>query len=298
MTDFLKILVKFIDTTLLESNPLLEFFYDGVNIDTGELKTTNKKGHKITPCKKAYYKNLEFKIYNTNTVTISGSLHKYYNNGLHNYDAFNFIAFLAVLNDLKTKFNILPENCIIQNLEIGLNITPPTKSIEIINYCFLHKTKVFTNQINDNYINYRQCKHSHYWVKIYDKALQYKNTFTEIEQEILRFELKFSKMERLNKLGIFTLDDIVKSGFKIFENELITEWNNVLFFDNTIQHKSNRLLNYKNPLYWSELVNSKSKSNYYKHRELLKQYTLENSNQLQLQITNLMRSKINELSGV
>ena len=256
---------------------------------------TNKEGQKITPSKKANYKSLEFKIYSTNIVIISGSLHKYYNDGLHNYNAFDFIGFLAVLSDLKQKFEIEPKNCIIQNLEVGINITPPIKTNSILDFCFLHKTKSFVNSINDYFGNYKQCKHSHYIVKMYDKALQYKKTFPEIKTEILRFELKFTKMERINKLGIFTLDDIVKSGFKIFENDLVTEWNNVLLFDNSIQTKSKRLLNYKNPIYWSDLVKAKSKSNYYKHRDILKGFTLQNSNQMQLQLTYLIKSKITEI---
>lgn len=298
MTDYLKILVKNINTAILEKNPLLEFFYDGVNLETGELKTTNKNGQKITPCKKAHYKNLEFIIYSTNTVYISGSLHKFYNDGLHNYNTFDFNAFLSVLSDLKLNFDIEPENCIIKNLEIGLNIIPPIKTSLLLNYCFLHKTNLIVNSINNSEGNYKQCEHTQYIVKMYDKALQFKKKFPQINSEIFRFELKFTKMERINKLGIFTLDDIVKSGFKIFENELITEWNNVLFFDNTIQNKSKRLPNYKNPIYWSDLVKAKSKSNYYKQRNFLKAFTLQNSNQIQLQITELMKLKINEISEV
>lgn len=296
MIDYVKISIKNINTTILENNPLLEFFYDGVNTETGELKTTNQEGHKITPHKKAHYRNLEFVIYSSNTVYISGSLHKYFNDGLHNYNTFNFDGFLDVLDDLKEKFNILPKNCIIKNLEIGLNIEPPVKASDIVDYCFLHKTNILTNPINDTTGNYKQVKHSQYLVKIYDKSLQYKKNFPEIDSEILRFELKFTKMERINKLGIFTLNDIAKKGFKIFENDLINEWNNILFFDNTIRSSSNRIANYKNPLYWSDLLKAKSKSNYYKHRDILKKVTLKNSNQMQLQITNLLKSKIDEIT--
>ncbi len=295
MIDYVKISVKKIDTTILENNPLLKFFSDGINLETGEIKTTNKYGQKITLCKKAHYKNLDFIIYSTNTVHISGSLHKFYNDGLHNYNIFDFNAFLAVLSDLKLNFGIEPENCIIKNLEIGLNVIPPIKTSLLLNYCFLHKTNLIVNSINNSEGNYKQCELTQYTVKMYDKALQYKKRFPQINSEIFRFELKFNKMERIKKLGVFTLDDIIKSGFKIFENDLITEWNNILFFDNTIQTKSKRLLNYKNPIYWTNLLRAKSKSNYYKQREILKDFTIQNSNQIQLQITELMKLKIDEI---
>lgn len=295
LIDFIKILVKDLHPSILEENPLLDF-YDNINLSTGEIKTTNYKGQKITPYKNAFYNGLEFKIYENGTIIINGSLHKHYNSGAHNFNDFNFCAYLGVLNDLKQTFSIDLSNCILKCLEIGLNITPPKPTNEILSHCFLHKTKNFEYRINSDEGKYKQCKHEQYIIKIYNKALHYKSKGFKINTEILRFEIKYTKMERLNKLGVFNLNDIAKLGFKYFENELITEWQNVLFFDTSIKTNSSRINNYKNPLYWCKLIENNSKTNYYKHKGILKDLTFNNSDKIQNQITELMKNKIDFLS--
>ncbi len=294
MVDHTKILIKDLNPAILVENPLLEFCYN-MNPLTGQIRTENRTGQKITPYKNAYYNSLEFRIYDTGTITISGSLHKYYNSGAHNFNDFNFEAFLYVLNDLKRKFNITPEQCILKCLELGLNITPPKPTNEILDYCFLHKTKPFEYQKNSGEGKYKQVQHSQYIIKIYNKALHYKKDF-DIKTEIMRFEIKYTKMERLNKLGVFNLYDISKLGFKYFENELLTEWQNVLFFDTTINAKSKRLTNYQNPIYWSELTQKTTKTNYYKHKRILIDFTLNYSQKIQHQLTEIMRKKIEVLN--
>ena len=295
LIDYIKIYVKDLHPSILEANPLLDF-YDNINLQTGEIKTTNRKGNKTTPYKNAFYNGLEFRIYDNKNVYINGSLHKYYNSGAHNFNDFDFKAFLSVLTDLKIKFSIDIDNCILKCLEVGLNITPPKPTNEILKYCFLHKTKNFEYRINSDEGKYKQCEHSQYIIKIYNKTLHYTKQGFDINTEILRFEIKYTKMERVNKIGVFNLNDIAKLGFKYFENELITEWNNVLYFDNSIKSNSTRIMNYKNPLYWSKLIESESKSNYNKHKRILKELTFNNSDKTQNQITEIMINKIDFLS--
>ena len=61
-------------------------------------------------------------------------------------------------------------------------------------------------------------------------------------------------MKRANTLGVYNLQDIADLGFNTFKGELTKEWRNVLYFDNTIKAQTKRLSNYKNPLYWNELL--------------------------------------------
>ncbi len=296
MVDFVKIIIKDLNPSILEANPLLDF-YDNINLLTGEIKTINRTGNKIIPYKNALYNGLEFRIYDTGTIILKGSLHKYYNAGAHNFNDFDYRAFSGVLKDLKELFNINPKQCILKCLELGLNITPPKPTNEILDYCFLHKTKPFEYQKNSGEGKYKQCEHQQYIVKIYNKALHYKKDFPEITTEILRFEVKYTRMERLNKLGVYNLNDILKIGFKYFENELLTEWKNVLFYDTTINAKSKRLTNYKNPIYWSELIQKPTKTNFYKQKRFLVDFTLNHSNKIQHQLTEIMSKKIDFLNN-
>jgi hypothetical protein len=295
LIDFIKIIIKELNPTILEANPLLEFF-DNINLSTGEIKTTNRTGQQITPFKNAFYKSLEFRIYDNGLTTLSGSLHKYWNSGAHNYNDFNLEAFLGVLSDLKHIFKITPEQCILKCLEIGVNIIPPIPTNQFLDYCFLHKTKPFEYQKNSDEGKYKQVQHSQYIIKIYNKALHYRSKGFEVDTEILRFEIKYTKMQKLNERGIYNLQDLANYGLHNFKDEVLNEFNNILYYDNTIQSKSRSLSNYKNPLYWIELLNNKTNDLFNYHRNNLRKLTSTTSKKIQFQTSEIMSKKIDFLN--
>lgn len=299
MIDYNKILIKGLNPSTLEDNPLLDF-YDKVNLTTGELKTINRNGHRVTPSKIASYKGLEFKIYETGTIIITGSLHKYWNEGKYNHNDFNITSVMWVFNDLKTKFGIDPKQCFLKCLEIGINITPPIETNSILDNCFLHKTNPFENQKNSKEGYYKQVQHSQYILKIYNKRQISILKGFKIPTEIMRIEIKYTKMEKLNNLGIFTLQDLIDYGLHNFKKELLNEWQNVLYFDNTIQRSTaytkNALLKYSNPYYWIGLLTKKQNENFKYHKKQLIKITLENSNRIQNIISKLMSEKIDCLN--
>ena len=111
----------------LESNYLLEFS-NKVNVKTGELGVYLN----------AFYRGLEFKIYESTEThpnrraTIEGSLHKYWNNGAHNFNDFGINEMQEVIVDIENKFCISSENCVLKSLEIGVNIDPPIKTKTVL----------------------------------------------------------------------------------------------------------------------------------------------------------------------
>lgn len=301
MIDFIKIIVKDFERSKLERNPLLDFF-DTINLTTGELKTINRNGNKITPSKNASYNGLEFKIYDTGTITVAGSLHKYWNKGEHNYNNFNTNAVMRVLSDLKTKFDIRPEQCILKCLEIGINIKPPIATNDILDNCFLHKTKPFEYQKNSDEGKYKQVQHSQYIIKIYNKALHYKSKGFEIDTEIMRFEIKYTKMQKLNERGIFSLHDLINYGLHNFKKDLLNEWQNVFYFDNTIQidplstKTEKALLEYSNPNYWTGLLANNQSKNFTYHKNQLKKIIFEKSEKIQNLTAEIISKKIDFLN--
>ncbi|MBC7642861.1 MAG: hypothetical protein H7174_11070, partial [Flavobacterium sp.] len=302
LVDFIKIIIKDIQPSILEINPLLDF-YDTINLTTGEMKTTNRNGNKVTPSKNASHKGLEFKIYDTGTITLSGSLHKYWNDGAHNYNDFNNEAVLFVLSDLNTKFDINPNKCILKCLEIGINIKPPIPTNEILDNCLLHKTKPFEYQINSDEGKYKQVQHSQYIIKIYNKALHYKSKGFKVSNEIMRFEIKYTKMQKLNEKGIFSLQDLINYGLQNFKDIILNEWQNVLFYDNTIQidplsTKSKKsVLEYSNPNYWTGLLANNQTKNFTYHKNQLKKIVSKNSNKVQNLTAEIMGKKIDFLNS-
>ncbi len=207
-----------------------------------------------------------------------------------------------VLNDLKTKFNIVPEQCILKCLEIGVNIVPPISTNEILDNCFLHKTKSFEYQKNSDEGKYKQVQHSQYVIKVYNKALHYRSKGFDINNEIMRFEIKYTKMEKLNKLGIFSLQELIDFGLYNFKKELMIEWENVIFYDKTTRIDSlakgsqKTLLEYSNPNYWTGLLENKKIENFKYHRKQLRKITLQFSINIQALISELICKKVDYLN--
>lgn len=289
MIDFIKIQLIDINISELENNPELNFCYE-VNPKTGEMKIKNRNGKRIQPHRKATYKGFEFIIYDNGFITANGSLHKYWNHGGHNHNDFNLKAIQDVLNDFQERFNIKPHQMVLRQLEIGVNIIPPHRTKDLLKYCFLHGTTPFEWKYNSDEGKFIQAEHSQYIIKIYDKARHYrKKGFNVPHPEIMRFEIKYKKLEKIKKFGIFTIEDLINYGLENFISILVNEWQKVLFYDFTINHKSKLLQNYKNPIYWQDLKNRRSA--FYKHKNQLNHIVNNCSENIQKQIENIIRKK-------
>lgn len=295
MIDYIKIKLEGYPVGKLLDNPRL-FFSQQVNIDTGEVRTTNKKGITATPHQIAYYNDLTFKVYDSGSVYVYGSLHKYFNHGLHNYNDFDINAIRDVLKDLKRKFDIEPKQCILKNIELGVNIITPIDQNTILDNCLLHKTRLLEYQIHSDEGRYKQCIHSQYIIKIYNKTLHYLRKGLNPPNNNLRFEIKFVKMQFFNQLGIYTLMDLLGYGLHNFKHRLLTEWSNVLYYDSGINTTELKQLKYSNPNYWTGLIGTGQRSLFYKSKRELKNLIESTPQNIKGQIAELISSKIDELN--
>ncbi|MCG2610781.1 hypothetical protein LZZ90_04615 [Flavobacterium sp. SM15] len=206
--------------------------------------------------------------------------------------------------DFQRKFNIDSGNCILKCLEVGININPIIETNEIIESCLLHKTKPFEYQKNSFEGKYKQVVHSQYIVKLYNKALQYNSRGFNILNDVMRFEIKYTKMEKLKKFGIETLKDISTTKLQAFKRELLNEWQNVLFFDNTTRidnlcknSQKEALLKYSNPIFWTGLVENNQNENFKYHKKQLQKLILSNSKNIKRVTSEIMSKKIDFLIG-
>jgi len=87
-----------------------------------------------------------------------------------------------------------------------------------------NKTTPFKWRYTKDEGDYIQARHQRYFIKIYNKRKHYGKQGYIIDKEILRFEVKYSKMKALNDGGIHTLYDLVDIDFKRFKEVLLTEW--------------------------------------------------------------------------
>lgn len=288
MIDFIKFELHGANVKKLESNRFLEF-KTLVSTATGELSRFRT----------AYYKGLKFTIidpiekYPYHKVTVEGSLHKYWNNGKHNFNDFGAKDILTVLKELKRKFNIIPENSILKQLEIGVNIKTPYPTKKILTSCIQHKKTPFKSIFVKDEGEYIQAWHQRYLIKIYDKRKHYSSKGYKFNTDVMRFEIKYTKMSFWHDKDVFTLEDLLNKDFGLNCVTMLSEkWMEILFYDFEVFDNPNSEHKYSNPIFWGRLNNRQLRH----HHNKLKKLIQENSKSAKERINNLILEKDTSLN--
>ena len=79
----------------------------------------------------AKYRGFRVSLYQ-DSAHVTGSIHKYYNEGAHNSNDFHLSAFIQALNDLALDLEFNPEAVQFNTLEFGVNISPPFDMVKFI----------------------------------------------------------------------------------------------------------------------------------------------------------------------
>jgi len=245
MYDYVKMVVNNISfANDLLDNPLLDFEIP-ISVTTSEIKSQFKT---------AQYKNMTFTAHNSGRVEIKGSLHKYWNDGKHNYNDYNLVAVSYTIADLQQKFNIDPDLTHINNLEVGLNIVTPFKPNDFLNSLIAFKNSRF-NKMRINGPGFgRDVYFQQFGVKFYNKGLQFFQPYN-----ILRFEKKYLRMTCLGWGQVF-LSDLFSSGFAAHcINELLKCFDEIIIketVNNTLLSKNeSRIYVFcNNPLNWETMT--------------------------------------------
>jgi hypothetical protein len=302
MIDYLKISTTDFDYKSLFSSEIFKF-KGWTDLETNEIQP-NRFGNKKYEC---YLFNLKVIIYENSeenfTLCILGSIHKFFNNGPHNKNDFSFNDINSTIERLSKLLFFNPDTCIIHNLEIGLNVIPKVRTNKILKGLLLHKGKRFKSYSFDN-ADYYQVIHHNYFIKVYDKAKQYRAKGFIIPNEILRVELKYKKMndlvKMLNESEIINKDFISLSDLnnvevlKAFGELLLKKWNKILFYDYTISKRNlskpqrRKLDIWQNINQWEQF----SKQKKYKEKLKLQEVIKNHSQKLQFQVSNLIQEKL------
>ena len=294
--DYFRGEILYPDINRFLNNSLLNFT-EPFNVDTGEIGTSKSRtGTVKKPQRWTEYKNMVFKYYPDNgRMFISGSLHKFYNDGKHNHDQFTQDKFKSALKALNDSFGITPDKVRITSLEWGVNIKTPIPVNTILDHCFFINHKRITQDFVDN----RQAKYhlavfDEYNVKLYNKSIQY-----QLNSEVLRIERKQKDFKKFaDKQNIQpTLQGIINSGFKGMSTTLLNDWQRVLFVDPELT-KHPKYLKYSNPKFWENKRKLKSGNQIIaRHRKELKELNKSQGGNYHNQITQILTSKLNEMSN-
>lgn len=272
----------------------------------------DKNGEILNKTRTSEHRGLFF-IFKNNNVKLNGSLHKYWNNGLHNYNDYFFTDLQKTIFELSEKFSIDIEKSILNNLEFGVNIQMKYTSAEVFLSIVDYKGTPF-RPFTIPGAKGIECETNNFYIKIYDKGHQ-----NNQPKNLLRFEIKVRKMKFFKDRGInitslATLlehSEIIKLGAVlkgIFDEILFTDYN----INQNKLTPANRLIlsNGNNPKYWEQLnPNSKKFEGGNKNKEYIskrKKYHRERDNfkkliekystsTMQKDISLLIEKKCNEL---
>jgi len=290
MFDFNKSELTGVNISELLNNDQLNFTMQ-VNDRTGEL-IENKR--------EAKFNSWKFEIVNDMFINVKGSFHKYHNSGKHNYNDFATNDLLNVLTDLSTKFKINPFLATLHNLEFGVNVELPTDTKEFLNSIISYKGKEYERREFDGGGFLLRFKFNHYELKIYDKGLQYR-----LNKNLLRFEIKVKKMEffRARNINIHSFADLLNTTEVIkLIPILLTAFNELLIYDNTIQPKQLKqrereiLLNGRNPKFWSELKQQSKETFKHRRTRFRELVLIHGKKNIQQTVYELIKTKLSQLT--
>lgn len=254
MFDFINIEIQNLLPSKWIKNPILReygFAKISVNEDTGEYLGRGD----------VKYKGLTFKLIPSSKIAnryvkiLSGSLHKYFNSGEHNYNRFTHDDCVRIISKLSEKFDIVPTDCVLHGLEFGVNLYLPYSPQRVIKSVIVHKNKPY-EAINKNRRNGVVCVRDGYEIKIYDKGF----VSEQPQRNILRIEYKVLNMRELEPYKIALLSDLLDPDkANALLGLLLDAVNDTVFIphDTEVKLLSEReKLNFQSmriPLFWKEL---------------------------------------------
>ena len=176
------------------------------------------------------YKDLRF-VKKYGRIEFDGSIHKYFNDGLHNYNDFNVVNISSVVSEIEEKFEADIYGTELCNLEFGVNVVLPFPVSMVLDNLLVHKGEPFTLDKKKGR-HYYFCIHAQYIIKIYDKSLQF-----DLPNNVLRFEVKVLTMQFLRKKGVevrYFADLLNLNIYEPLSKILIETFEEILFQDNSI----------------------------------------------------------------
>ncbi len=140
-------------------------------------------------------------------TVLSGSLHKFNNGGLHNYNDFVVSSLKRVIDHLSELFDIDPFEILLSKLEFGVNIHVVHPVANYINAIVGHKSRAFKCYSPDRFPGSEGifCEHYNHVIKVYSKTAQH-----ALQNNVLRYEVKAKEMAffKNKKIGIRSLADL------------------------------------------------------------------------------------------
>lgn len=242
---------------------------------------------------------LHFRRNQSGNHSITGSIHKFYNEGIHNADDFTLGKAKLCFNYLYDNFLINPSITKPNSVEFGVNIQLPFNPDIALQSILLYKNK--TGDRGKDNISFH---FETYYLKVYSKsAIGSSNLFQS--GNILRIEIHVNKMRFFEryKLKFDVLSDIVtEDAFVHFEQILKNAVSDCIMgylteqdINNLTEEQSSFYYKYTNPNYLLKLQGSTKHRGINKLEEFISEHSSVNLKEL---LINLIQDKCVELRDV
>jgi len=213
-------------------------FWNWLSDKTNVKTVTNKDGEILE--RYASYKGLDFAYFvkgqhyttEPQRTQVKGSIHVYFNDGKGNETDFNYSSLVKALTEFAMETKIDLSKTILNSLEIGVNIGLPFCPDDFFLHLIHYRNKPFEYRILGDEIS-KICCYTQFRIKFYDKGLQ-----KGLPTNLMRFEIAFSRMEILNKIGIRTLADIINPEKYQKLGELLLKYYDGILIGNSIIDRS------------------------------------------------------------
>jgi hypothetical protein len=235
--------------------------------------------------------------------SLNGSLHKYKNHGLHNYDDFTAVDVAEVVRELSERFEIDTAQTLLNNVEFGVNVVLPFAVNEVLDNLITYKGVQFLED-KDSDMKYYECKLTYFKIKVYDKGKKY-----NLPENVLRFEIKVMKMQYFERKGItlkYFSDLLNRDIYEPLGNILTEIFEGILFGDNTLDEKSltvkerETFLRGNNPRTWKTPKGETERKRLYRLEKSFKEVLERHGTGVNVQrvVSELIKNKWSELSRI
>lgn len=235
-----------------------------VSTNTGEVNEYRLTGR---------YRYFDVSIVAGNRLTIQGSIHRSFRNGI-NHDDFTFSDLKQAIKAIGNELSIDESRLLIQRIEVGVNVRgSPVNYTSLEKNVLIYKNQPFTEVYRGNGL---LSVHQRFSLKIYNKS-----NIEKLPFEIIRFELKITKAIHFKSTGIRTLKDLcTKAKLEQLGAIYLRHFQGILMDNHAamaiceLTRKENDFyLKAQNPKYWKHLSTSMSTSSKRRFRALLQKYT-------------------------